>query len=182
VVRRSLAVVSDELETANHLSDGEESKTLGEYDTAGNDLSGAEVSCLLQEVLWRLEDAAALDRSPKVLVVRLESSNGGRAHLLALEDQLAELEADLGVVDDKGSLLLNKGDNLASAAANLGQGATQALRSTSQSRTSSAGDARQALLSPRLVLLRLSGRILGSLGGLLGGCALESAAGEAQDR
>jgi hypothetical protein len=76
VVRPSLAVVSDELETANHLSDSEESKTFGEYDTTGNDLSGAEVSCLLQEVLWRLEDAAILDRSPEVLVVRLKSSNG----------------------------------------------------------------------------------------------------------
>lgn len=56
------------------------------------------------------------------MVVGLEGSRRGRAHLLGVEDNLAHLKGNLGVVNDKGNLSLNEADDLARWSANLGQG------------------------------------------------------------
>lgn len=124
-------MVSDNLEAANHLTDGEETEALGSNDTGGGELGIAEVAGLLEDVLGCLEEGASLEGSPKGLVGVLESGHGAashsmlgayaqwlawaegggrkhgyvrRAHLLALEDQLGNLGADLGVVDNEGGL------------------------------------------------------------------------------
>jgi hypothetical protein len=76
VVRGGLAVVANELHAANHLADGEETDALGEDDTAGGELGGAEVAGLVEEVLGGAEDSAVLDGSPEVLVVGLDGGDG----------------------------------------------------------------------------------------------------------
>ena len=75
MVLSNLTVVADELETANHLADGKESQTLGGNDTAGGELSSAEITDLVNEVLRRLENGAGLDGTPQVLVVGLEGGH-----------------------------------------------------------------------------------------------------------
>lgn len=70
-----LSSVANELESANHLTNGEESKALGENNTAGNELAGSQAAGLLEEVLRRLEDGAVLDGLPQVLVEGLEGCN-----------------------------------------------------------------------------------------------------------
>lgn len=82
VVSAGLAVVSDNLEAANHLTDGEESDALGSNDTAGNKLSIAEVAGLLEHVLGRLEEGAVLEGSPESLVGVLEGGDGTIATIL----------------------------------------------------------------------------------------------------
>jgi hypothetical protein len=54
VVRGSLSSVANELESANHLANGEKSKALSEDDAAGNELAGGQAADLLEEVLRRL--------------------------------------------------------------------------------------------------------------------------------
>lgn len=76
MVGGSLSSVANKLESANHLTNGEESKALGEDDTAGNELAGSQAADLLEEVLRRLEDGAALDGLPQRLVEGLEGCNG----------------------------------------------------------------------------------------------------------
>lgn len=44
-----LAVVADDLEAADHLADGEESKTLGQDNTASHDLGAVDVSNTLND-------------------------------------------------------------------------------------------------------------------------------------
>lgn len=81
----------------------------------------------------------------------------------------------LGKGNVMGKRTLNKGDETPSSATNLAQRARNALGSAGNGGTSSAGDARQALLC-------LASGILCSLGGLAGGGALEAAASQAQGR
>ena len=50
-MRSRLAVVSDELESANDLTNGEETDGLGGDDTSGGELGGVEISGLSEEVL-----------------------------------------------------------------------------------------------------------------------------------
>lgn len=124
LVVSGLAGVADELEAANHLADGEEAQALSGDDATSDELGGADVADGLEEGLGRLEEAAGADRVEEVLVGGLESGHGARrrnvsgrcrlvrwdgldvrrGHLLAVEDELADLEADLTVVDDTGSL------------------------------------------------------------------------------
>jgi hypothetical protein len=71
---RSLAVIANQLEPANHLADGEESEALSEDDAAGNELGLADVSKLLEQggrlLNCRLEErGGALQRFPGCLVV-----------------------------------------------------------------------------------------------------------------
>lgn len=175
VVRSSLAVVSDKLESANHLTDGEEAEGLGGDNTGGGDLGGVEISGLVEEVLGGLEDGSALDGLQEVLVVGLEGSDGRRAHLLAAEDNLANLEADLGVVNNKGDLSLDETDDTTCSSTNLAQSVAQALGVAGNGRAGSAADARQTVLC-------LGRGVAGSLAGLLGGGALEAAGGKAHSR
>lgn len=70
------------------------------------------------------------------------------------------------------SRTLNESNHPASATTNLAEGTASSPRDTSDSRTSSAGDARETLRCASLVLLCLAGGVLGGLGGLLGGGAL----------
>lgn len=44
VVRSGLAVVADDLESANHLADSEEAQALGQDNAASNHLGGADVA------------------------------------------------------------------------------------------------------------------------------------------
>jgi hypothetical protein len=77
VVGSNLAVVADELEAADHLTNGEESEALGKDNATSNDLGGIDIADLLEQGLWRLEDGSVLHRGPQVLVKGLEG--GGRA-------------------------------------------------------------------------------------------------------
>lgn len=79
VVRGSLSSVANELESANHLANGEKSKALSEDDAASNELAGSQAAGLLEEVLGRLEDGAAPNGLPQGLVEGLEGSNGTTA-------------------------------------------------------------------------------------------------------
>lgn len=82
LVVSSLAAVADELEATNHLADGEETKALGEDDTASSELGSANVADLLEESLGRAQDGAGLDGSEQVLVVGLEGGDGAKAALV----------------------------------------------------------------------------------------------------
>ena len=121
MVRRDLAAVTDELESADNLANGEEAENLSSDDTTSGELGRADIPHLLDGVLGGLNEGAVLDGLDKALVGVLEGSQvaiGGalagypvnmrdnckrdsrRAHPLVVEDELAELKADLGVVDD----------------------------------------------------------------------------------
>jgi hypothetical protein len=76
VVRANLTVVSNELEAANDLTNGEETEGLGEDDTAGGKLGHAEISYGVDEALGGSEDAAAGNGLPEALVEGLEGSGG----------------------------------------------------------------------------------------------------------
>jgi hypothetical protein len=73
VVRRDLASVTNELESANDLADGEEAQNLGKDDAASGDLSRADIPYLLDDVLGGLDEAPGLDGLEEVLVGGLES-------------------------------------------------------------------------------------------------------------
>ena len=125
MVSGSLAAVANQLESANHLANGEEAEALGEDDTTSSDLDTVEIPGLVEEVLGGLKEGPVLDGLQCVLVVGLEGRDGAvlnivsqrfhrlvlalqgclrRAHLLAMEDDLGNLGGDLGVVDDEGDL------------------------------------------------------------------------------
>lgn len=70
---------------------------------------------------------------------------------------------------------LNEVDQLAGSSTDLAECAGEATSSAGNGRSSSAGDARQALRSLCLVLLGLGGSVLGGLRGLVGGGALATA-------
>lgn len=76
MVRGGLAVVTDNLETANHLTDGEETQALGGNNTTGNELTVADVTGLLDKVLGSLEESAVLEGFPEGLVGVLEGGDG----------------------------------------------------------------------------------------------------------
>jgi hypothetical protein len=97
----SLAAVADELEAADDLADGEETKELGQNDTAGDELGCGDVADVVDDGLGGLEEAAGSDRVPNVQVEGLETGDGREGNLLSLEHELAELKAHLGVIDDK---------------------------------------------------------------------------------
>lgn len=124
MVRSSLSAVANQLESANHLANGEETQALGEDDSTSNQLARSQAAGLLEKVLGRLEDGAALDGLPQGLVEVLEGGNGTtgrvvsvttrvcmetnrlrRAHLLGVEDNLASLNGNLAVVDGLRGLL-----------------------------------------------------------------------------
>lgn len=174
MVRANLAVVSNELEAANNLANGEEAEGLGEDDTAGGKLGHADISYGVDEALGGSEDAAAGNGLPEALVEGLEGSGGGDGHLLVLGDVLAQLEGDLAVVDDEGSLTLEEANGLAGRATQLADG----LGGAGEGRASGAGDSRQALGSLVCGVLGGSGGLLSGGAGLLGGGALEAAGGE----
>lgn len=69
MVRGSLAVVSDKLESANDLANSEESEQFGGNNTTGGHLSSTDISGALDELLRRLENRAVLDGLEEVLVV-----------------------------------------------------------------------------------------------------------------
>lgn len=75
MVAGSLAVVTDELEAAEHLTNSEEAEALGEDNTASNELGSTNVADLLEELLGRREEGAGAERAPKRLVVGLESGD-----------------------------------------------------------------------------------------------------------
>lgn len=52
VVNSGLAVVTNELHTANHLTDGEEAKHLRDHDTSGSQLGGVHVADAAKNGLW----------------------------------------------------------------------------------------------------------------------------------
>ena len=119
-----------------------------------------------------------------------------------MEDDLAELEANLGVVNDKGDLscsihqfvllnpslgaaiprTLNETDESTRSSTNSAQSVGHTLGVASNGRTSSAADARQTILRPRSGVAGGFAGFLGGLAGLLGGGALEAAGGQAQSR
>ena len=76
VVSSRLAVVSDQLETTNHLANGEETKTLGQYNATSGKAGCAEGSRRLDAGSNTLEERAASDGSPQVLVESLEDVRG----------------------------------------------------------------------------------------------------------
>lgn len=183
----SLAVVADELEAADHLANGEEAEALGGDDTDGDKrrrVDAAEALGSSSGLLGRglssglgglgggaEEGAGVLGGLESVLGVGLEGGDGRRSHLLAAEDNLGDLEADFGVVDDKGDLLLDKGDDTAGATADLAEGVGDALGSAGDGGAGRAGDAAQTL---RGLGLDVRGLLLGGVGGLLGGGRLEA--------
>lgn len=69
-------MVTDNLETANHLTDGEETQALGGNNTTGNELTVADVTGLLDKVLGSLEESAVLEGFPEGLVGVLEGGDG----------------------------------------------------------------------------------------------------------
>lgn len=75
VVAGSLAVVADELEAAEHLTNGEEAEALSDDNTASNKLGSTNVADLLEELLGRGEEGAGAERRPQRLVVSLESGD-----------------------------------------------------------------------------------------------------------
>ena len=76
VVGTGLAAVTDELEAADDLADGEEAEELGENDTAGDNLGCGDIADVVDDGLRGLEEAAGSDRVPHVQVEGLESGNG----------------------------------------------------------------------------------------------------------
>lgn len=70
-----LAAIADDLETTNHLADGEEAEALGEDDAAAGEVGGVEAADLLEEVLGHLEVRAALNGAPEILVRGLEGGH-----------------------------------------------------------------------------------------------------------
>lgn len=85
MVGAGLAVVSDNLEAANHLTDGEESEAFSGYNTTGDELCVADVAGQLEQVLGSLEQCAILERVPQVLIDVLEGGKGaGNAAVSAL--------------------------------------------------------------------------------------------------
>ena len=90
MVSTSLAVVADDLESANHLSNGEEAEALSEDDSAGEELGTGQIPRLLQNRSWLrgrlrrsllggLEEGAGVPHLlPYVLEVYLEGRGGAR--------------------------------------------------------------------------------------------------------
>lgn len=191
-----LAVVSNQLPAANHLTHGEESQHLGDQDAAPDDLGRREVSDLLdgRGRRWGVGGAAGggpqqglgvLDGVQRAVEVALDRGQGRWLHLLALEDQPAQLEADSAVVDDEGDLALNEADESPRAAADLAEragGTLGGIGGAGEGGPGGGGDTRQALGGLGLDVL---GRLLGGIGGLLCLCrggvgGLEAAGGEAE--
>jgi hypothetical protein len=83
-VRSGLSAVANQLESANHLTNSEESEALSQNDAASNELTGSQATDLLEEVLRRSEDGAALDGFPKGLVERLEGGNGTTSRVVSI--------------------------------------------------------------------------------------------------
>lgn len=92
MVGARLAVVSNNLEAANHFSDGEETEALGSDDTAGHKLRVADVAGLLQNVLRSLEQGAVLERLPQVLIDVLKGGDGTASTELAKKEGEMERE------------------------------------------------------------------------------------------
>lgn len=84
MVRSSLSAVANQLESANHLANGEETQALGEDDTTRNQLARSQATGLLEKVLGRLEDGAALDGLPQGLVEVLEGGNGTTGRMVSV--------------------------------------------------------------------------------------------------
>ena len=71
-----LAAVTDQLESANHLANSEETHALSQDDAAGDHLGSIEIPGLLEEVLRRSHDASVLDGRPQTSVEALEGGHG----------------------------------------------------------------------------------------------------------
>ena len=84
MVRGGLSAVANQLESANHLTNGEEAEALSKYDTASSQLTRGQAADLLDEVLRRPEDGAALDGLPQGLVVALEGGDGTTDELVSV--------------------------------------------------------------------------------------------------
>lgn len=84
MVRSSLSAVANQLESANHLANGEETQALSEDDTTSNQLARSQAASLLEKVLGRLEDGAALDGLPQGLVEVLEGGNGTTGRMVSI--------------------------------------------------------------------------------------------------
>lgn len=179
-----LAVVADELETADHLADGEEAEALSEENTSSGDLCPGDVADVLEGSASLGEERAGLDGLDEVLKVGLEGGDGGRSHALAPEDNAAKLSSDLAVVDDEGGLALNEGNELAGAATDATEGAGEALGVFGKSRASGGADAGETFGGLGRELGGLSSSLLSGLGSLLGGGRLEAdrAAAEGEGR
>lgn len=68
----SLAVVANELEAAEHLTNGEEAEALSKDDTASSKLRSTDAAKLLEELLGRGDQGAGAETVPEGLVERLE--------------------------------------------------------------------------------------------------------------
>lgn len=79
----SLAVVADKLETAEHLTDGEEAEALSKDDTASGELGSANVANLLEELLGRGDQGTGAETVPEGLVERLEGGERAGDNTLA---------------------------------------------------------------------------------------------------
>lgn len=168
------AVVADQLEAANDLTNGEEAEQLGGQDTASGQLGGGHAASGLDDGGRGLDElGGVLELLEGALESGLEGSKRGRSHLLGVEDEAGQLETDAGVVDDKGSLSLNEVDDLAGAAADAAQGSGQTLGGTGNSRAGSGQSGAGSSLDTRQTLGSLGadvGSSLPCLGSGVGGC------------
>ena len=71
-----LAVVTDELEAADHLANGEEAEALSEENTSSGDLCPGDVADVLEGSASLGEERAGLDGLHEVLEVGLEGRDG----------------------------------------------------------------------------------------------------------
>jgi hypothetical protein len=83
VVGRGLATVANKLESANHLTNGEEAEDLSRNNTASGELGRADIPHLLDSVLRRLDNGAVLDGLDDVLVGVLEGGQVTVGYALA---------------------------------------------------------------------------------------------------
>lgn len=78
-------MVANQLESADHLANGEEAEALGSDDSASDELGSAEISGLAEEVLGGLDDGSVLDGLQQVLVGGLEGGDGAIRYLVSRE-------------------------------------------------------------------------------------------------
>lgn len=193
----SIASVANNLPSANHLANCEETQDFCTKNGSECELRSVDISNAFDDRFWGggfggfLEEGGGVSEGLEdTLKVGLEGGHGRRIHLLALEHELGELQADTRVVNSWWDLSLNKRDESSGPAANLAQrttqilrGITQVLRSVTDSWPSSRAHSRETLGSFSSVLCSLLGRlgssILRCLAGFAG-CRLKSGSGSSE--
>lgn len=143
---RNLPPVADNVHSSDDLADGEETENLSGGDTGKCDLLGVGAADAVQDVLRREGAGRGVAGGvEEVLEVGLEGSQVGRGHVLATENQLAELKSDSRVVDGRGYHRLDKRNDLSGSSTNFLQSTTETLGSVREGRASRRSNTRETL-------------------------------------